>query len=235
MTTFPQIIDRMVAESRRPDLLKEICSYANQALRELHMEPTKGNAVFFRENRKEAQLITSGDTGVYWDVPKPSIFQGLEAARYDSVHQDFEGATWAREQAPGRNMNNIRHYYYRAGGRFFFHGAGGVGSQISLSYFEFVPNLRYYATGTAPATYDDTDGWAYLPEYDTSDSQRELAQSMVTNWILLRWQTVAEEGIRAKVYKRLADTERARTCYSMYTQLRQGLYSSEAGVISGGW
>src|SRR3546814_5049537 len=54
---------------------------------------------------------------------------------------------------------------------------------------------------------------------------RSLAKA--TNWILSRHEDVVAEGARAKVYKRLSYTERARTSYSMYMSLRGGFWRSE--------
>src|SRR3546814_3218076 len=67
-------------------------------------------------------------------------------------------------------------------------------------------------------------------EYDPSlvtDEEKAAALAKATNWILSRHEDVVAEGARAKVYKRLSDTERARTSYSMYMSLRGGFWSNE--------
>ncbi len=51
----------------------------------------------------------------------------------------------------------------------------------------------------------------------------------------MRWSMVVEEGLRAKIYKRISDTERARTAYSLYAQQRQGLITSERADNGGAW
>lgn len=238
MTTFSQLVDKMVAETKRPDLQTEIGSYLNQTLRELHMEPGKGNAVFFRDNLKENQITSNVDTGFFWTVPKPSTFQGLTAVRYESVVVDHDHV-WAKEFPIGRGMSRERHYYYRAANNVFFHGYGGVNGVVSLAWYEFVPSLTYYAVGVRPAQYaedptGESDGWTYAPSITTPD-QQTIAQIQCSNWLLLRWATVIEEGLRAKVYKRLSDAVRAGTSYSMYSTLRQGLYSSEVAQLGGAW
>jgi hypothetical protein len=49
----------------------------------------------------------------------------------------------------------------------------------------------------------------------------------------MRWSDVISEGVRAKLFKRVSDTERARNCYSLYGQLRQGLMTSEVADVGG--
>lgn len=229
MTTFSQLVDKMVAETRRPDLQTEVGSYVNLTLRELHMEPKNGNAVFFKENLKEDQLTANIDSGFYWDVPKPSTFQGMAAVRYDSVF-DSNRPVYPKEMNPGRIMNEERHFFYRSGSRIWFRGYGGNGALISMAWFEYVPYLQYYASGSRPAIYDDFSGWTYASGI-TTDDQKAVAQSQVTNWLLLRHATIIEEGMRAKIYKRLGDDIRARTSYSMYSTLRQGMYGAEVADL----
>jgi hypothetical protein len=232
MTTFSQIIDKLVKETGRPDLLVDITSYCNQTLRELHFEPTRGNAAYYKDNLKEIKLTATSEV-LSWTIPKVSVYQGIAAVRYDCVFDVDRKPIWAEEMAPGYAMNSKKYYYYRAGTNVSFSGFGGVNATISLSWFEYVPNLKYYAVADRPATYDDVDGWTYKNTYDVDDTTRQNAQDLCTNWLLLRWSSVIEEGLRAKVYKRVSDDSRAKTSYSMYTTLRQGLYSAEVAVLGG--
>ena len=66
----------------------------------------------------------------------------------------------------------------------------------------------------------------YDPSLNTPELQ-EAALAKVSNWILNRWEDTVAEGLRAKVYKRTSDTERARTCYSMFQSMRSGMWTSE--------
>jgi predicted DCC family thiol-disulfide oxidoreductase YuxK len=104
--------------------------------------------------------------------------------------------------------------------------------------FEYPTALKYKVTASRPAQYDVESGWTYATvgsvNYDLDADSRELARSLVTNWILLRWADILREGLRAKIYKRLSDQLRAQTSYSLYSQLRQGLYTSEAAELQGG-
>lgn len=234
MTTFSQLVDKMVAECKRPDLLVEVPSYVNQTIRELHTEPQRGNAIFFWDNLKEDQLTANLDTGYSWTVPRVSTFQGLRTVRYDSVIRRDGKPQYSKPLLPGPIMNTEDYYWYRSGSRIFFTGYGGNNGVISLAWFEFLPSLSYYPTGSRPAIYDEQAGWTYAGAYDINDATRLNAQNLVSNWMLLRWPTLMEEGLRAKIYKRLTDTERARTSFSMYTTQRQGMFSSERADFSGG-
>lgn len=234
MTTFSQLVDKMVAETKRPDMRAEVSTYLNQTLRELHFEPQRGNAVFYRDNYKEQRVEATLDEGFSWAIPRPQVFQAVNAARYDSVWVDGM-QVWAREMRPGLAMAREPYAFYRVGGSFSFNNYGGVGATISLSWYEYVAALKYYVQGLRPASYDIESGWTYLEAYDVNDATRLAARELTSNWILLRWSTIIEEGLRAKVYKRVADEVRARTSYSLYSTLRQGLYTGETADVGGPW
>src|SRR3546814_5653776 len=102
-----------------------------------------------------------------------------------------------------------------------------VCSSDLLAYFEFPRRLVYQAVDSRLVTWDEEE---YIFEYDTSlvtDEEKAAALAKATNWILSRHEDVVAEGARATVYKRLSDTERARTSYSMYMSLRGGFWSNE--------
>lgn len=233
MTTFSQLINKMVAETRQKHLIPEITSYLNQTIRELHTDPVRNAVVFYPANMKEAQITATLDQGQTWTVPNPSKFQQLRAARYDSVYDDRGKPEWPPELKPGRIMKDICAYYYRVGNTYVFSGYGGAGGIVSLAYYEFPGVLRYYASGAEPATYDEIDGWTYRSDIGTDDASRLVAQNLVSNWLLLRWPMVVEEGVRAKVYKRLSDDGRARTSFSMFTQQRNGVYTGDSAELGG--
>lgn len=241
MTTFSQLVDEMVVETRRPDLRSEIATYLNQTIREVHFEPSRGNVVLYGENRKELEITADTDSGQIWDIPNPALFQAMEAVRFPG--QMLYRMEYAPQARPGPSLNTKAFYYYRSGPSFVFGGTvgyGGIGAKIQLSYFEYPPSLKYKAIGSRPAEYDVESGWTY---YDLTASSgldytllanQPAAQALVSNWILLRWSDVLREGLRAKVYKRISDQLRATTSYSLYTQLRQGIFTSESAEIQGG-
>jgi hypothetical protein len=247
MTTFSQLVDKILLETRRPDLLGEICTYLNQTIRELHFtpqvtsqgyQPTSGNAILYRENLTEVQLTADVETGYTWTIVDPTNFQAMLAVRYDSVWLD-DDMLYPPEKTPGRGLYGMVEFYYRAGSTYAFAGYGGDGGIISLAYYQYPKSLKYKASSpnARPATYDVESGWTYYTvgavDYDDDDDSRELAQLLTTNWLLVRWDTVVEEGLRAKVYKRVGDDTRAKLSYSMYTTLRQGLFTSESADLGG--
>lgn len=238
MTTFSQLVDDMVVETRRPDLRNEIATYLNQTVREVHFEPSRGNVVHYRENRRDLQLTAASESGEVWAIPNPATFQGVETVRYASHY--LGRMEYAKEVNPGPGIASEPFYFYRAGGSVVFGGTigyGGIGGIIQMSYFEYPRALKYRAAGSREATYDADGGWTYhtvdAVDYGSTPELQITAQERVTNWLLLRWADVIREGLRAKVYKRLSDDVRQRTSYSLYQQLRQGLYTSEVAELAG--
>jgi hypothetical protein len=263
MTTFSQLVDKMMAETKRPDLQTEIATYVNQTIRELHTDPS-GKAVFYDSNLQEAWVQANVEHGFAWEIPNVGTFQQLKAARYDSVclesgynddnypdwpnpHHHHHNHPYAKILKPGRGMNHHPHFCYRTQNLYIFSGYGGCNAGISLAWYEFPGILTYYPLGAfpndqppqtsnmRPAQYDAILGWTYDEPWANTPANQTLAQTLTTNWLLLRWPMVIEEGVRAKVYKRLSDDSRSKTAYSMYQQQRLGLYTSEVGDVEGGW
>lgn len=230
MVTFSQLVDSLVLELRRPDLVRDVAAYMNQTIREVHSDPlTESLPKLFSASRVEASLTVGSVLPLVWENPNPRVFAGGMTARYDSViEENTHKPCWPIYLTPGPAMNDHEYFFYRAGDSFVFHGAGQEGSQVSISYYEYPPAFKYYMAEKRPATYDSDSDWTYAAEYDVSDEKRLEAQRKTTHWLLNRWTDVISEGVRAKVYKRLSDTERARTCYSLYQQLRVQLVAAES-------
>lgn len=225
MTTFSELVDSMVSELRRPDLGSEIARYLNQTIRECHFDPVTNAAQFFKSNTVEATIAATSESAQVWTPPCPQNFQKLSAVEYPTI------GIWPEETTPGRHLRGKTHYYYQVGGSFVFSDYGGVGGQINLFYFVFPHSLTYFAESCRPMQCSLLGEKVYAEEW-IHDHSREDADLLCTNWLLMSWKTVLEEGVRAKVYKRLSDTERARTAYSLYAQLRRGLVTSESAVLS---
>lgn len=227
MFTLSQLVDDLAAECSRPDMLSDLARFVNQTIREVHISPDRKAAVLFKSNFQELQLQATSETGFTWDVPNPATFQVMAGVQFPETY-DFGGnAVWAKEVTPGPHLRQKDYYYYRVGDTFAFSGYGGLDRYINLGYYEFPKSLKYYPDdATRPAEYDPEDGWTY-PAGAATDEDKATARLNSTNWLILRWSDVVSEGVRAKLYKRLADTERARTSYSMYESLRQGLWTSE--------
>jgi hypothetical protein len=227
MTTFSQLVDEITREVRRPDLLLDIATYLNQTIREMHFDPKTGAAAEFIDNLKEVQVTATVDTGFGWDIPNQAVFQRMLAVRYDSIFTNDAKTTYIQQRSPGPGMSGQHLFWYRAGPRVTFAGYGGVGGVISIAYFEYPRSLKYYTLANRPAERDLDLGWTYAPVFDTTDELREAAQFYTSNWMLERWEVIVAEGVRAKVYKRIADTERARTCYASFMAMRAGVYTGE--------
>lgn len=231
MFTFSQLVDDLVTETRRPDLQVDIARYLNQTIREVHFDPSSNAAILYPENFAETLLTAVNESGENWDIPNPTRFQAIAGVKYPTVFDSDNNPVWARSTMPGRHLNQIDYYFYRVGSTFVFSGYGGVDGTIAIGYYEYPRALSYLAAAARPATYTEESGWAYAAGIDTPELQ-EAARLTVSNWLLLRWNQVIAEGLRAKVYKRTSDTERARTSYSLYTSLRRGLYTSETGELT---
>ena len=232
MTTFSQLVDAIIDETKRPDLLNPIASYLRQTIRECHLDPDRNTPLFMWGNYNEASIQADMEQGFYWLIPDLARFQGLLKVRYDSVFMDGD-AVYAMPLVNNRVAESQYFAYQVAADRVLFKGYGGLNATISLAYYEYPRNLKYYPVGARPATYDEFDGYTYLTEFDTDDATREQARALVTHWLLLRWPTALEEGVRAKLYTRLGDEPRARLAYSAYMQIRAGLLNSEKADLAG--
>lgn len=232
MTTYSQLVDEMILETRRPDLVAEIRSYVNQTIREMHFTPDRGSATRYRDNRRELSLTADLEEGFTWTLPNFEVFQELSAVRYDSVFDSNSRTVYIQEREPGRVLTGLDEFWYRIGNYIAFAGYGGLDAVISLFYYEYPRRLKYYAAGVRPAEWDDELGWTYIDPQPVDADEESARQLLVSNWILLRWRDVLTEGVRAKVYKRTADEMRAKTSYSLYAQLRQGMYTAETAAAS---
>jgi hypothetical protein len=233
MTTFSQLVDDLVSETKRPDLVSEIATYLNQSIREVHFTPDRNASLLYMSNFRESQLIANLESGFSWEIPNPGTFQKMQVVGYPSIYDRLGNAVFAKEVIPGRHLADHTNYFYRVGQAFVFSGYGGLNSLINLGWFEYPRGLRYYPSATRPAEYNEETGWSYHEDVTTPELE-VAAQALTSNWLLMGWHTVLAEGLRAKIYKRLSDEARARTSYSLYGSLRQGLWTSETMEIYGG-
>jgi hypothetical protein len=230
MTTFSQLVDKVVLETSRPDLRDQIADYLNQTIREIHFNPDNGEVVFYESNYREAQIVATAESAQAWQLPDIATFQKELCVRFDDVWSG-DGPTFAEKAIPGPKMHQLDYFYYRGADTLVFggqRGYGGIGARVSVAWFEYPRGLRYYALAQRPASYALDTGWTYAAEFNTNDATRLIARDRVTNWVLQRWEPALLEGLRAKIYKRVGDESRQRTSYSLFMQLRKGLMSSEA-------
>jgi hypothetical protein len=230
-TTLSQLVDAIVRETSRFDLLLDIARYANQTIREVHADPVRNTPINFPANRMEAAIAATGST-LSWDIPNPAVFQMMEAVRYDSIIDEWGHPVFATRLGPSARQMQVETFYYRARNAFSFAGFGGNGSIVSLSWFEFPQELQYFPVASRPASFDPILGWTYGAGIDTPELEA-AAQLISTNWLLDRWEHTIAEGLRAKVYKRLSDDSRSRTSYSMF-QAQRGLLVASESFESGG-
>lgn len=219
-TTFSQLVDEVVKETLRVEMLPQIANYANQTIREMQAHPQSGGYLLFPDSLCEDLITVDANDPFGWDIPNPDRFMAPAAARYDSVYDLGGSNEWAVFVRPGKIMDSRNHFAYRSGQKFFFKGAGGQGATISFSWYEYVRTHKYYRVDERPATYDVDSGWTYHAQHDADDDARAAAREMVANWILMRWPETVREGVRAKVYKRTGDESRARLAYSAYQSAR---------------
>jgi len=232
MFTHSQLVDDIVSETKRPDLVSEISRYVNQTVRECHFSTDRQAATFYRDNFKEVLLTANVESGFTWSIPNPTTFQKMAGVKYPALYDSCGDVVWAKETTPGRHLNDLVHYFYQVGQTYAFSGYGGVGAAIAVGYFAFPTSLLYKTAENRAAEYNPETGWTYHSSIVT-DEDKEAARLISTNWLLQRWSDVVSEGVRAKVYKRVSDTERARNSYSLYGQLRQGLLTSEVANVGG--
>ena len=227
MTSFSQIVDELVAETLRIDLRPVIADYLRQTIRDMHMDSDKKMPVFYPDNRKEEQVSLSGvtDENVFvWPIPAVTLFQQMEAIYYRSY------GVYSVEKKPSIAKNrgqfdpNSQYYWYRVGSNLCLANPGKDGSLIDISWFEYLGSLAYYAPALNPATYNmETGLYTILAGYTEAEA---MAKS--TNWMIQRHGDTLKEGLRAKVYKRLADLDRARLCYSQFETARQAIINTES-------
>lgn len=233
MFTFSQLVDDLVSETRRPDMITDIGRFVNQTIRELHFSSDRNAATVYRDNFRELQLVAPAESGFTWTQPAPELFQKMACVQYPDVRNSLGEVQWAKCVTPGPHVRQYDCYYYQVGQTYVFSGYGGLNARINLGYFEFPRSLVYEPPGECrPAEFDPEKGWAYNPAggWNESDCLKEQARELTTNWLLMRWHDVVAEGVRAKIYKRLSDEGRQRTSYSLFKQLALGLYTSETMV-----
>jgi hypothetical protein len=227
MTTFSQLVDDVMAETMRPDMLVSIASYVNETIRELHMDKATGSSIRFKANLLEVELTTTVDDGHQWEIPVPQVFQGVEAVFYPGLGK------YARERSPSTlyvlsEGVDGKYQWYRSGANLVLMGYGGSGQLADIAWYQFPRKLVYYDTSERPMTWDDeSQTVTYLTSYDVDDTTRATAQDKTTNWLLSRWESLVMQGARAKIYARLNATDRAKLAYSLFENGKPLLMSSE--------
>jgi len=228
MSTFSQMIDALMTEIVRPDMVAMLPGFLNQTIRECHSGVTTQEPIFFDEGRKENLVTAAGVTdGVYlWPIPSTPHFQAIDAVYYRkySVYASPLSPQVIRDVTSARP--NDRFAYYRTGPYFAFRGFGTDGDLIDLSWFEYPRSLVYYLAGDSRPLSFDPATLAYTQPTGATITLEE-AKTLTTNWLIERHTEMLKEGVRAKAYKRMSDEFRANLCYSQFKQMLAGMQQSE--------
>lgn len=228
MTTFSQLVDRILVEVVRPDLLATAAAYLNQTIREAHSDAETNFPVLFDDNRLETRIaVTSVDveTGAFvWALPDIVRLQRIEEVFYNSIKRSVYQRSLKGLRTPNLNDPMDQYYWYRVGNSIAFSKPGVSGSFIDIAYHLFPRSLVYYKAAERKVIFDDEN---QIFMYDPTVTDPEAAMAKASNWLLSRHTEMLAEGVRAKIYKRLADTERARLCYSQYRSMLLAMQRTE--------
>lgn len=234
MSTFSEVVDELAVELVRPDFKIAITDYLNLTIRELHQKKMNADVapVLYDSNRVE-DAVTVTSLPAIWDIPNIARFQYFETAYYPTrgIYAHKKHVIRTRENG----YDPVDPYWYRAGGYIAFNGVA-IGEDINLSYFQYPARLKYYPVATPqvrPAVYNfETNTYTYATTYDIDATTRGNARDLVTNWLLLNHVEVLKQGVRAKVWARLGETDRAKMGFSLYESLRLGLIGSEINELN---
>lgn len=228
MTTFSQLVDSVIAESRRPDLRTIIENQLNLTMRELHADAKTGLALRYGANLVELSIQPDTEPGYTWTIPNPHLFQNLEAVYYPLL------GVAPKLRNPGSAMAYLQNpdgqfYFYRTGDAYAFAGYGGVEGLIYLAYYARLRRLKYLSPAQRLVTWDiDAQDFVFADSIAGDEEEQQAALQAETNWMLMRHEDLLAQGVRSKVYARLGDQNRSRLAYSLYESLRPGMVSAES-------
>lgn len=222
---FSELIDSAIQRSGRGERINDIVAYANQTVRECQ------SAHFFFRDLTEDQITGPTSSPVIWNIPQ--YFRKMRTVKYESLGYE---PIYPDYRAPGQNQQTqspAGNFYYAAGSYFVFSGVVvnsassssiQVTQNINIAYYSWLPRLKYYASGSRPAIYDEpSNTWTYLQNgayvSDLGDiDANSTAQNQVTNWLILTYWDVILEGTLAKLFKTVND-QRAISTFALFKQL----------------
>ncbi len=230
MTTLSQVIDEIVEETGHQELRLAIPSWLHQTLRELHFNDA--TPMKYPDNLFEDYVTADSDEGYLYPLVAPQQFQVMESVYYETR------GIYAPPRSPAASMAFLEQingdvYHYRTGGYIALSGYGGTGATVKIAYYLIPPRLQDFKNASLrPAQWDEENQvWVYLPAYDVDATTRADALTKTTNWLLLRHKEVIMEGVRAKLYKRLNDPDRAKIAFSAYNSMKGIVFSEAANFI----
>lgn len=218
---YSEAVDTIVLRTGRKDRLADIQSYVNQVIRE-----TQGKALYYRD-MIEDQIAATASPTIWTPIPRLRQLRTVKytADGFQDVYPDFV--------PPGKKQQqNLTQEYYYAAGSYYVLSGTDASQVVNLAYYLWLPRLKYYSVGTRPAVYDETTmTWTYLVNgvyvsTTGSDAGDAAAQALVTNWILLTYSDMVEEGGCAKLFKAVSDA-RAPLSFALYKGLAADLEAIE--------
>lgn len=233
MYTHSQLVDELVAELMRPDLQAASSNYLNQTIRELHATTDSPPIpVGFVGNLGEDALTADADEGFSYALENPYRFQMIESVYY------VQYGRYATERKPSSirafdgSVDGAEYGYYRSGNQIFFSNYGGDGAQILIAWFDHIQRQSYYEPGARPCEWDnDTESFTFNTvgsiDYNSTPALQQKALDLCTNWMIQRWADTLLQGVRSKIWARIADDVRGKTAYSAYQSLRPQLIQTE--------
>lgn len=229
MTTFSQMVDLLLKEIVRPDMVTMLPNYLNQTIREMHTNAQTSQPVAYADNRIEHAITidstVEGTDSFVWPLPDPTRFQMVEAVYYRGW------GIYAKPRTPDvarvRNFSDPlrEYYYYRSGPNLAFSRPGGVGDVIEASILYYPSRLVYQSLigNQRKVKWNyETETFEYLNGGTIADLDK------ATNWLIQRHSDCLLEGTRAKAYKRMDDQNRAKLAYSQYESMRAAVIATES-------
>jgi hypothetical protein len=213
---FSEIVDTIVARSGRPESQADIEAYVNQVIRE-----SRARSFFFKDLTDDTIDVLT--TPVIWPIPR--LMRRMQAVKYQSCN------IYPKYIAPGAKQKDYPDYFYAAGQSYVFTGRSlSVGETIAVSYYTRPITYKYYAVTERPAVYNTETGvWTYLTA--TTDDEQEAVRNLVSDWLMIDWQNLVEEGALAAIYGLKGD-QRGVVTYSRYRQLLTAMIGEEVAGIN---
>ena len=200
INTFSAAIDQVVTVTGRIDRKPSIISYLRSTVREIQSLDK------FSKDLTEDQLTATADPYI-WNYP--DNFRRVIHVEYPSL-VDAHGKKIVPDYVPpGKKQAKLStpYYYYDGPGYYVFAGMGGNNPGdnplINLAYLSYLLPIAYFQDiAIRPATYSlETNTWSYLTA--VTDTEKEAARALVTNWVLFNWFDMCVEGALAKLWKML--------------------------------
>lgn len=216
---FSELVDDVVARTRRPDMQADIIGYANATIREC-----QALALFWRDLVEDQ--LTPNAAPYTWDLPLN--FFRLKAAQYGLTGCK---PIYPERLPPGRVQEDKQFYYYFATSYVVFNGMGGLSYNgtfpvINLAYYVRQLSFKYYLVGARPAVFDSEDlTWTYLGGI-TDPILQAAARAKVANWLLQFWRELIAEGTCAKAFKIIGDPK-APSSFALFKSMQTNLLAME--------